>query len=99
VKPGVFLAALFLVIALAAGWMTWLTARAGEDGAWLLGVFAAFFFVLALAPLLTAPKKKKAPEGVPSTRFVPAWQMEGMILLTVLLVVAALLARCVHAAK
>ena len=97
-KPRILLAAVFLVIGLAAGWMTWLMWRADEDGKWLFGVFAAFFLLLAAAPFLPRPKKKKA-ESL-NTRFVPAWQMEGMILLAImLLVLAMIIPHCVHPAK
>ncbi|HTQ30075.1 MAG TPA: hypothetical protein VMI53_02595 [Opitutaceae bacterium] len=92
------LAAIFLLIGLAAGWMTWLMARADEDSKWLFGVFAAFFLLLAAAPFLPRPKKKKA-ESL-NTRFVPAWQMEGMIFLAVLFLALALIVpHCIHPAK
>ncbi len=91
-------AAVFLLVGLAAGWMTWLMERADEDAKWLFGVFAAFFLLLSAAPFLPAPKKKKA-ESI-GTRFVPAWQMEGMILLAIVLVaLAVILPHCVHPAK
>jgi len=64
VKGRAILAAVFLLLGLAAGWMAWLTWRAGEEGQWLFGVFAAFFLILAAAPFLPAPKKE------PSS---PAW--------------------------
>jgi len=98
-KGRTLLAAVFSAIGLAAGGMAWLTWRAGEDGKWLFGVFAAFFLILAAAPFLPPSKKKKEPGKALNTRFVPAWQMEGMILLAVLLVVLSLLARCIHLAK
>jgi Ca2+/Na+ antiporter len=90
-------AAVFLLIGLAAGWMAWLMWRAGEDGKWLFGVFAAFFLVLAVVPFLPSPKKK--PEKVLNTRFVPAWQMEGMILLALLAIIVSVVAHCAHVAK
>jgi hypothetical protein len=96
-KARTILAAVFLLIGLAAGWMTWLTWRAGEDGKWLFGVFAAFFLILAAAPFLPAAKNK--PKEVLPTRFVPAWQMEGMILLALLAIVASVVAHCAHLAK
>ena len=96
-KGRVILFVVFLIIGLAAGWMAWLMWRAGEDGNWLFGVFAAFFFLLAAAPFLPSPKKK--PEKVLNTRFVPAWQMEGMILLALLAIVASMVAHCAHLAK
>jgi zinc transporter ZupT len=96
-KGRFILAAIFLCFGLAAGWMAWLMWRAGEDGKWLFSVFAAFFLFLAAAPFLPAAKKK--PEESLNTRFVPAWQMEGMILLALLAIVASVVARCAHVAK
>jgi hypothetical protein len=93
----IFLAAVFLIIGLAAGWMAWLTGRAGEDSKWVFGTFAVFFLIFASAPFLPAPKKE--PGKVWNTRFVPAWQMEGMILLALLAVVASVVAHCAHLAK
>jgi hypothetical protein len=96
-KGRAFLALIFLFFGLAAGWMSWLMGRAGEDGKWLFGVFAVFFLILAAAPFLPAAKKK--PEETLHTRFVPAWQMEGMILLALLAIVASVVARCAHLGK
>jgi hypothetical protein len=96
-KGRTFLAAVFLLVGLAAGWMTWLTWRAGEDSKWVFGVFAVFFFIFATAPFLAAPKKE--PKKALNTRFVPAWQMEGMILLALLAIVASVVAHCAHLAK
>jgi hypothetical protein len=98
-KTRTFLATFFLLIGLVAGWMTWLTWRAGEDSRWLFGVFTAFFLVFAAAPFLPASEKKKEDKEVPNTRFVPAWKTEGMILLAVVLVVLSLVARCLHPVK
>jgi hypothetical protein len=97
VKGRLILAAVSLLIGLAAGWMAWLTWRAGEDGKWLFIVFAAFFLFLATASFFPAAKKK--PEVVSNTRFIPAWQMEGMILLALLAIIASVVARCAHLAK
>jgi hypothetical protein len=96
-KGRAILAAIFLLFGLAAGWMSWLTWRAGDDGKWLFGVFAAFFLILAAAPFFPAVKRK--PKEVLTTRFVPAWQMEGMILLALLAIVASVVAHCAHVAK
>ena len=96
-KGRAILAAVFLLIGLTAGWMAWLTWRAGEESKWLFAVFAVFFLLLATAPFLPAPQKE--PKKVSPTRFVPAWQMEGMILLFVLLLVLGLVARCIHPPK
>lgn len=96
-KGRFLLAAVSLLIGLAAGGMAWLTAEAGEDSKWFFGVFALFFLVLAAAPFLPERKKKAEPTG---TRFVPAWQMEGMILLAILAVILALIVpHCVHPAR
>jgi hypothetical protein len=97
VKGRTILAAIFLALGLAAGWMAWLTGRAGEGGKWLFGVFAAFFLILAAAPFL--PATKNEPKKFLPTRFVPAWQMEGMILLALLAIVASVVAHCAHLAK
>jgi hypothetical protein len=97
VKARTILSAVFLLIGLAAGWMAWLMWRAGEDSKWVFGVFAACFLVLATAPFL--PASKKEPKKVLNTRFVPAWQMEGMILLALLAIVASVVAHCAHLAK
>jgi hypothetical protein len=53
--------------------------------------------MLAAAPFLPAAKRK--PKEVLPTRFVPAWQMEGMILLALLAIVASVVAHCAHLAK
>jgi hypothetical protein len=93
------LAAIFLLFGLAAGWMSWLMWRAGEDGKWLFGVFAAFFLILAAAPFFPAAKKKQDPGKVLNTRFVPAWQTEGMMLLVLVVIVASVVTHCAHLAK
>jgi hypothetical protein len=98
-KTRAILTTVFLLIGLAAGWMAWLTWQADEDGKWLFGVFAAFFLILAAAPFLPASKKEKEPAKVLNTRFVPAWQMEGMILLALLAIIASVVAHCAHLAK
>ena len=98
-KGRTLLAAVFSAIGLAAGGMAWLTWRAGEDGKWLFGVFAAFFLILAAARFLPAPKKKREPGKGLNTRFVPAWQMEGMILMALIAIVASVIAHCAHLAK
>ncbi len=99
-KGRAILSAVFLLIGLAAGWMAWLTWRAGEESKWLFAVFAAFFLVLAVAPFLPASKKKKEPsEKVLNTRFVPAWQTEGMLLLVLVVIVASVVTHCTHLAK
>ncbi|MDE3084564.1 MAG: hypothetical protein KGJ37_05000 [Verrucomicrobiota bacterium] len=89
------LAAIFLILGLIAARLTWLMWQVGDSGKWFFGVFALFFLILAAAPFLPAPKKKSAE--VQSTRFVPAWKMEGMILLAVVFVALALIVpHCVH---
>jgi hypothetical protein len=97
VKGRVILSAVFLLIGLPAGWMAWMMRQADDEGKWVFGVFAAFFLMLAAAPFLPAAKRK--PKEVLPTRFVPAWQMEGMILLALLAIVASVVAHCAHLAK
>ena len=81
--------AFFLLSALAAGYMTWLTWHAGNDGRWLFGVFTLFFLALAVTPLL--PKLKPKPEPpTASTHFVPHWFMLLAILVIVLSIFAAI---------
>ncbi len=98
-KGRAILSAVFLLIGLPAGWMAWLTWRANEDGKWLFGVFAAFFLILAATAFLPASKKKQPSEKILHTRFVPAWQMEGMILLALLAIIASVVAHCSHLGK
>ena len=69
------LAAVFLLPALAAGYMTWLSWQAGDDGKWLFGVFAVFFLLLAAAPVLPQPKAKPQADASTATRFGPHWFM------------------------
>jgi uncharacterized membrane protein YeaQ/YmgE (transglycosylase-associated protein family) len=99
VKIRIILSAVFLLIGLPAGWLAWRMWQADDEGKWLFGVFAAFFLFLAAAPFLPASKKKKEPRNVLATRFVPAWQMEGMILLALLGIVASVVAHCAHLGK
>jgi Ca2+/Na+ antiporter len=98
-KARMVFAGVFLLIGLAAGWMAWLTWQADEDSKWLFAVLAAFFLVLAAVLFLPTPKKKNEPRKVLSTRFVPAWQLEGMILLVLLAIVTSVVAHCAHGAK
>jgi hypothetical protein len=98
-KTRTILSVVFLAIGLAAGWMAWLTWRAGDEGKWLFGIFAAFFLLLAAAPFFPAPKTKKEPEKVLGTRFAPAWQTEGMLLLVLVVIVASVVTHCAHLGK
>jgi hypothetical protein len=98
-KGRAMLSAVFLLIGLPAGWLAWMMWQADDEGKWVFAVFAAFFFFLAAAPFLPASKKKDEPGKVSATRFVPAWQMEGMILLALLAIVASVVAHCAHVAK
>ncbi len=75
------LAAVFLLPALGAGYMTLMMWQAGDSGKWLFGVFALFFLALAVAPLLPKPKPK--PEALAGTRFVSHWFMMLAILVLV----------------
>ena len=67
------LTTVFLLLAIPAGYMTWLMWQAGDSGKWLFGVFTLFFLALATMPLLPKPKPK--PVTFTSTRFVPHWFM------------------------
>ena len=83
------LCAFFLLPALAAGYMTWLTWRAGDDSRWLFGVCTLFFLLLAAAPLM--PKlRSKPPVQTASTRFVPHWFMMLAALVFVVSILAAI---------
>lgn len=85
------LAAIFLLPAMASGYMTWLMGRAGDDGKWLFGVFAAFFLLLTVAPLMPELKKKPPPEPSPNTRFVPHWFMLLAMLVVVVSIILAII--------
>lgn len=91
------LAAVFLLPAIAGGYMTWLMWRAGDDGKWMFGVFTVFFLLLTVAPLVPEFRKKPPPEPSPNTRFVPHWFMLlaflAVIGVIVLAVVNAILSR------
>ncbi len=86
------LAAIFLLLAMASGYMTWLMGRAGDDGKWLFGVFAIFFLLLTVAPLVPEFKKKLPPEPSPNTRFGPHWYMMGAALVLVGCIILGLIA-------
>jgi uncharacterized membrane protein YedE/YeeE len=88
------LAAIFLLPALASGYMTWLLWRAGDSGQWLFGVFTLFFLALAALPLL--PKSKPKPEATTGTRFVPHWFMMLAVLITVALIFTAIVGAFRH---
>ena len=83
------LCAFFLLPALAAGYMTWLTWRAGDDSRWLFGVCTLFFLLLAAAPLMPKLKPKPQPQTA-STRFVPHWFMMLAALAFVVSILAAI---------
>lgn len=85
------LAAVFLLPALGASYMTWVMWRAGDSGKWLFGVFALFFLLLTVAPFV--PEFKRKPEPPPTTRFVPHWFM----LLGILAVIAVVALAVVNA--
>ena len=81
--------ALFLLLALGAAYVAWRSAQVGDDGKWLFGVFAAFFLVLGVAPLVPKARRPTAPETAPTgTRFGPHW---FMMLALVVLAAATLL--------
>jgi hypothetical protein len=98
-KGRAVLAAVFFVGGLAAGGMAWLTWRAGGDGKWLFGVFAAFFLILAAAPILPALKDKKTPVEASGTRFAPAWWLPVAFLILLGLIALSLLGHYVHPSK
>ena len=98
-KARTLLAAVFLVIGLAAGWMAWLTWKADEDGQWVFGAFAGFFLIFAAAPFLPTSKKEKAPAEVRGTRFAPAWWLPVAVLMLLGLVALGLIGHFVHPAK
>ena len=88
--------AIFLLLALGSGYLTWLSWRAGQDGKWMFGVFTVFFLLLGAVPL--APKFRRQPPAempVAGTRFVPHWFM----LIALLVFVAALLLAIVGAIR
>ena len=89
-KGNRILAAVFLLPAIASGYMTWLMGRAGEDGRWLFGVFTVFFLLLTIAPLVPEFRKKTPPPEPTSTRFVPHWFMLLAILVLLGVAVAAI---------
>jgi uncharacterized membrane protein YfcA len=83
------LAAVLLLLALAAGYMTCLMWRAADSGKWLFGVFTLFFLVLAVVAL--SPKAKPQPETTATTRFVPHWFMMLAVLVIVLCILAGII--------
>lgn len=87
------LAAVFLLPAIVSGYMTWLMWRAGDDGKWMFGVFALFFLLLAVAPLVPEFKRQPKPEPKPSTStgFRPHWFMLLAVLAVAVIVVAAII--------
>lgn len=68
---------MFLLPAAGAGYMTWLSWQAGDDGRWFFGVMAVFFLLLAFTPFIPPRKKTPAaePPAPPDTRFGPPWFM------------------------
>lgn len=81
--------AFFLLLALGAAYPAWRSGQAGDDGKWLFVVFAAFFLVLGVAPLVPLVRRPPQPETSPTgTRFVPHW---FMMLALVVFAVAILL--------
>lgn len=68
---------ILLLPATGAGYMTWLSWQAGDDGLWFFGVMAVFLLLLAFTPLI--PAREKPPRAKPpsqsATVFVPHWFM------------------------
>lgn len=87
------LAAVFLLPAIATGYATWVTWRAGEDGTWLFGVFTLFLLILAAVPLAPEFQPRPKPEPPHPTGFRPHWFM----LLVVLALVGGVLNAIVRA--
>ncbi len=81
------LAAVFVLPALGASYLTWVMWRAGDSGKWLFAVFALFFLLLSVGPLV--PPFKTKPEPPPTTRFKPHWFMLLAILAIIAVVVLA----------
>lgn len=82
------LAAVFLLLAIGAGYLTLLLWQADESGKWLFLVFAVFFLCLAAAPFLPATKPKPAPP--PPTGFVSHRFMTLVMVVIVLAILAAI---------
>jgi zinc transporter ZupT len=82
--------AFFLLPALVAGYIAWLSWRAGDDGKWMFSVFAGFFLVLAAAPFIPA-SRRPPPEAAPATRFVPHWFMLLAVLLFAVMILLAII--------
>ncbi len=78
----------FLLPTGGAGYMTWMSWQANDDGKWLFGVFALFFLCLALAPFLPKAKPTEPTPPSTSTHFVPHWFMllAGLALVVTVLV-------------
>lgn len=85
-----WLAGISLLVAMPAGYLTWLLWRAGDSGKWLFGVFTLFFLLLGITPLLPEIRTEKKPATYTATRFVPHWFMLLAILVFVLSILAAI---------
>lgn len=86
------LSVVFLLPAIASGYLTWQLWRDGDSGKWLFLVFTLFFLLLAATPILPKLKQKPPPETT-STRFVPHWFM----LLAILAMIATAVLAVVNA--
>lgn len=82
------LTAVFLLLALGAGYLSFVLWRADESGKWLFLVFAVFFLVLAVAPLGMKFGRERVP--TPPTGFVSHAFMTLMIAVVVIGVLAAI---------
>ncbi len=94
-RTRLIISAVLLVPAVAASYMAWISWRAGDDGKWLFGVFGLFFLLMAAAPFLPSPAKKKEEEPA-GTRFVSHWFMMLAILVVVVIVMAQIVTAVVR---
>lgn len=84
------LTAIFLLPAIASGYLTWLLWRDGDSGKWLFLVFTVFFLLLVATPIL--PKLRSKPPKEPTFRgFVPHWYMMGAALILLGTIILAII--------
>jgi len=73
-RARLLVSALLLVPGLAAGYMTWISWRAGDEGKWIFAAFTAVFVIPAIAALFPRPAPKPEPQTT-GTRFAPHWAL------------------------
>jgi hypothetical protein len=88
------IAGLLGLAGLAGLYMTVVTWSVPDGGSGVFAAFTAVFFVLAYA--FARPEKKK--EEAANTRFVPAWFMDGAILIFGILILIVI-ASCIFGGK